>query len=142
MSILTSVEAAFVVLAMLALVVVAFVWARRARIASTGPVMVCALRTPAEPRWRLGLLRLSGERLDWFSVIGPTARPEFSWGRHEVDFGAPHPVREAIPGLGEAVALDGTASGAELNFALERTGSMALRAWLESSPPGFNVNVA
>ncbi len=141
-SILLSVEAVVVVLVVLAVVVVALVWLRRRRIAAGGPLIVCALRTPAEPRWRLGLVRLSEERLDWFSVVGATTRPELSWGRHELDFGAPRRLTDHIPGLPEPYAVNGTAAGAALDLALPRSGGTVLRAWLESSPPGFNVNVA
>ncbi len=141
-SILTSVESAVVLLLLVALAVVAVVWLRRRRIAASGPLIVCALRTPAEPRWRLGLVRLTGERLDWFSVVGATTRPELSWGRHELDFSAPRRLADHIPGLPEPYAVNGTAAGAELDLALPMSGGTVLRAWLESSPPGFNVNVA
>lgn len=142
MSILTSVESAVVVLMFMVVAVVALVWLRRRRIAASGPLIVCAMRTPAEPRWRLGLVRLSGERLDWFSVVGATTRPELSWSRHELDFSAPHRLTDQIPGLPEPYAVNGIAAGAQLDLALPRSGGTVLRAWLESSPPGFNVNVA
>lgn len=141
-SILTSAEAIVAVLVALFVIVVAVVWLRRRRIAAGGPLIVCALRTPAEPRWRLGLVRLTDEQLDWFSVVGATTRPELSWSRHELDFGAPQRLDDHIPGLPEPYAVNGTAAGAALDLALPRSGGTVLRAWLESSPPGFNVNVA
>lgn len=142
MSMLSSAEAVIGMLVALVVLAFCFVYARRRRIASGGPLMVCALRTPTEPRWRLGLLRLTGSNLDWFSVVGPSIRPEFSWLRDELDFAAPGPVRETIPGLPDPVAVTGTAAGAALELAMPPSGGTALRAWLESSPPGHNVNVA
>lgn len=43
-----------------ALCVLAFVWFRRRIIAGGKPLMLCAVRTPADPMWRLGLLRFGG----------------------------------------------------------------------------------
>ncbi|MEO7069864.1 MAG: DUF2550 family protein [Nostocoides sp.] len=140
--ILSSVEATVGALVVLIAVIIAVVWFRRRRIAAGGPLIVCALRTPAEPRWRLGLLRLTEETLDWFSVVGATTRSEFSWSRRELDFGAPQPLSDHIPGLPDPYIVNGTAAGAALDLALPRSGGTVLRAWLESSPPGFNVNVA
>ena len=142
MSILTSAELAVALALAVVVAVFCFVYLRRRRIASAGPLMVCAFRTPAEPRWRLGLLRLSGDRLDWFSVIGPSMRPAMSWPRDELDLGAPGPVQETIPGLPDPVRVSGTAAGAALDLAMPQSASTALRAWLESSPPGHNINVA
>ncbi|CCH76229.1 putative secreted protein [Nostocoides japonicum T1-X7] len=142
MLILTSAEVAVAVALAAVVIVFCFVYLRRRRIASGGPLMVCAFRTPAEPRWRLGLLRLSGDQLDWFSVVGPSMRPALSWPRDELDLSAPAPVEEVIPGLPDPVHVSGTAAGAALDLAMPPSASTALRAWLESSPPGHNVNVA
>jgi hypothetical protein len=129
--------------ALLALAFVAFVWLRRRYIAGGRQLMLCALRTEAEPRWRLGLARLSGDNLEWFSVVGPSLRPEQTWLRHEFDLGAPAPVPETIPGLPpDAVAVSGQCGQANCSLAMSAAAYTALRAWLESSPPGFNVNVA
>ena len=45
-------------------------WLRRRALAEHGPVCPCALRLPGSPRWRLGLLRLRSESLEWFRVSG------------------------------------------------------------------------
>lgn len=130
-------------IAVLAVGFVAFVWLRRRYIAAGSQLMLCALRTEAEPRWRLGLARLSGDHLQWFSVVGPSLRPERRWLRHELDLGVPTGVPETIPGLPpDAVAVSGECGPLTCSLAMSSAAYTALRAWLESSPPGFNVNVA
>ena len=133
------------VLALVVLVVVGaltFVWARRRFISGDGrPVMLCARRAKGG-RWRLGLARLGSDRFEWFSIVGPSLRPEVSWLRGELDLGAPTPLADPIPGLAEPVAVQGHAGAASSEFAFVPAAYTAVRAWLESSPPGYNVNVA
>ena len=135
-----------IVLALVVLVVVGaltFVWARRRFISGDGrPVMLCALRDESGSRWRLGLARLGAERFEWFSIVGPSLRPEVSWLRGEVRLGSPQPTPDVIPGLAEPVAVTGSAAGRTHEFAFVPAAYTAVRAWLESSPPGYNVNVA
>lgn len=135
-----------IVLAVVALTLVGaltFVWARRRYISGDGrPVIVCALRDDAESRWRLGLARLGTERFEWFSIVGPSLRPEISWLRGEVRLGSPQPTSDVIPGLAEPIAVSGSAAGRTCDFAFVPAAYTAVRAWLESSPPGYNVNVA
>lgn len=143
MSPLVTVEVVLGCLAVLALSLLAFVWLRRRYIAGGRQLMLCAMRTEAEPRWRLGLARLSGDHLEWFSVVGPSLRPEYTWVRHEFDLGAPTPIPEPIPGLPpDSVWVTGQCGPTECSLAMASAAYTALRAWLESSPPGFNVNVA
>lgn len=134
------------VLALLVLVVIGalvFVWARRRYISGDGrPVMLCARRDDAQARWRLGLARLGAERFEWFSVVGPSLRPEVSWLRGEVQLGSPQPIADVIPGLAEPVAVTGRAASRTCEFAFVPAAYTAVRSWLESSPPGYNVNVA
>ncbi len=125
---------------LLLLASVAFIWLRRRFIAEGRPLLFCAMRTEAEPRWRLGLVRFRGDRLEWFSVAGPRVGPEQSWIRHQLDLGTPRRLDDEIPGLPEAVAVPTGTAGAEL--AMHPASYTAIRAWHESSPPGFNVNVA
>ena len=141
-----AVVAAELVVAVVVVLVVGaltFVWVRRRLISGDGrPVMLCALRDgPATP-WRLGLARLGAQRFEWFSIVGPSLRPEVSWLRGQVDLGIPEPLADPIPGLAEPVSVTGSASGQSYEFAFVPAAYTAVRAWLESSPPGFNVNVA
>ncbi|MEO6789720.1 MAG: DUF2550 family protein, partial [Ornithinibacter sp.] len=117
--------------------------ARRRFISGDGrPVMLCARRGGPGERWRLGLARLGSERFEWFSVVGPSLRPEVSWLRGELDFGSAQPLADPIPGLAEPVCVTGGAAGTVCEFAFAPAAYTAVRAWLESSPPGYNVNVA
>jgi len=138
--------AAELVLALVVLLVVGaltFVWARRRFISGDGrPVMLCARRQGDAGRWRLGLARLSSDRFEWFSIVGPSLRAEVSWQRGELDFGAAVPLSDPIPGLADPVAVQGRAGTQACEFAFVPAAYTAVRAWLESSPPGFNVNVA
>ncbi len=107
------------------------------------PVMLCARRDGvAAGRWRLGLARLSSDRFEWFSIVGPSFRAEVSWSRGELDFGGAVPLADPIPGLADPVAVQGRAGAQSCEFAFVPAAYTAVRAWLESSPPGFNVNVA
>jgi hypothetical protein len=137
---LLAVEWVLAVFVLLAVVSVAYVWLRRRHIAQGRTLLVGAMRTSAEPRWRLGLIRLRGDRFEWFSVVGPRWGPERTWLRHDLDLGAPQRLTEEIPGLPGAVAV-GTGRH-ETELALTPSTYTAVRAWHESSPPGFNVNVA
>lgn len=117
-------------------------WLRRRSIAALGPVSPCAVRLPGSPRWRLGLLRLGQEELDWFSVAGVTRHPAMSWQRCGLEISTPLQGTVSIPGLDAAVAVDlsdGTGPVAEL--AVEPKIYPAVRSWLESGPPRhFHVN--
>ena len=143
---MTPFVAAELVLAIVVLLIVGaltFVWARRRFISGDGrPVMLCARRPDAGGRWRLGLARLSSDRFEWFSIVGPSLRAEVSWARGELDFGAAVPLADPIPGLADPVAVRGGTRGSMSEFAFAPAAYTAIRAWLESSPPGYNVNVA
>lgn len=130
-----------VVLALVVLFIV-YVWLRRRWISGGKPLMVCAIST-GPGRWRLGLARIAGDRLDWFSVVGPSLRPAHWWSRHDLDLGAPQRLADSVPGLPpDAVSVAGRSPNQDYELAMSPAAYTALRAWLESSPPGFNVNVA
>ena len=120
-----------------------FLWVRRRLISGDGrPVMLCARRDGPAARWRLGLARLGAQRFEWFSIVGPSMRPEISWLRGEFDLGTPQALADPIPGLAEPVSVTGSSGGRSCEFAFVPAAYTAVRAWLESRPPGFNVNVA
>ncbi len=117
-------------------------WLRRRSLAAHGPVSPCAVRLPGSSRWRLGLLRLGAHELDWFSVAGLRARPTMSWSRRGLDISTPSPDAVSIPGLDRAVSIELTRGPDHLAYlALEPKIYPAVRSWLESAPPGHNVNV-
>ena len=136
-------QAVLALTVLLAVVALTFVWARRRFISGDGrPVMLCARRDRPMARWRLGLARLGSDRFEWFSVVGPSLRPEVSWARGELDLGIPVPLRDPIPGLVDPVAVKARAGARACEFAFVPAAYTAVRAWLESSPPGYNSNVA
>ncbi|KGN39312.1 DUF2550 domain-containing protein [Knoellia subterranea] len=139
---IATIELVLVVALALVVASIVFVWLRRRWISGGQPLMICAINT-GDRRWRLGLARIAGDRLDWFSVVGPSFRPDHSWLRHDLDFGAPRRLDEAVPGLpGDAVCVSGRSRSGDYELAMSPAAYTSLRAWLESSPPGFNVNVA
>ncbi len=142
MSPLITAEAVTATLVVLAVVGLGLIWARRRAISGGVPLMLCAVRTVSRPHWRLGLLRFAADRLEWFPVISPSLRPACRWGRWGVDLAAPTPTRDIIPGLPDAVAVRGRCEGDTFEIALAPSSYTAVRSWLESSPPGFNINVA
>ena len=73
---------------------------------------------------------------------GRRCDPEVSWLRGELDLGIATPLADPIPGLAEPVAVQGSAGDESCEFAFVPAAYTAVRAWLESSPPGYNVNVA
>jgi hypothetical protein len=118
-------------------------WLRRRALAAHGPVSPCAVRLPGSHRWRLGLLRLSSDQLDWFSVSGMTTSPTMSWTREGLDISTPSSETVSIPGLLSAVCLrlSDESAGDLADLALEPKIYPAVRSWLESAPPGRGVNV-
>ena len=121
----------------------AVLWLRRRALAAHGPVCPCAVRLPGSPRWRLGLLRLGAHHLDWFSVGGLTPSPAMSWSREGLEISTPSQEDISIPGLITAVAITLTREGEDelAELAVEPKIYPAVRSWLESAPPGHNVNV-
>lgn len=118
-------------------------WLRRRALAAHGPMCPCAVRLPGSPRWRLGLLRMGVRDLDWFSVSGLTTSPSMSWAREGLEISTPAPEPVSLPGLDTAIAVTltrGTDSHLA-DLAVEPKIYPAVRSWLESAPPGHNVNV-
>ncbi|WP_277454809.1 DUF2550 family protein [Janibacter sp. DB-40] len=117
-------------------------WLRRRALAAHGPMCPCAVRLPGSSRWRLGLLRMGVRDLDWFSVAGLTTSPSMSWAREGMEISTPAPEPVSLPGLDSAVAVTLTRGREHLaDLAVEPKIYPAVRSWLESAPPGHNVNV-
>ncbi|HRC41798.1 DUF2550 family protein [Nostocoides sp.] len=118
------------------LLVLGFIWVRRQIISGGKPLMLCALRTSAQPTWRIGLLRIGASQLDWFAMIGPSFRSRHTWERVHLALDAPRATTEVIPALGESLTASAINAGQHFDIAMEPSGLTALRAWLESQPPG------
>jgi hypothetical protein len=133
------VAGALILLAVLALT---YIFVRRRLLASGAPLMLCAIQPHGRSQFRLGLLRFSGSSLEWFTLIGPSPRPSRTWERPRLELGPPGLPDTAIAGLPEAVTVDCHYGSDTFALALAPAAYTAMRSWLESSPPGFNVNVA
>lgn len=130
------------VLALLLVVVVA-VFLRRRRIARGRVLTLCGIRTSAQPRWRLGLVRMGSAQLEWFSLNGLSRRPHHIWTRGGLELSAPVPLAdgEGIALLPEAVLVVGTYLDFPFDLAMRPEDYRALRIWLESAPPSFNTDL-
>ena len=142
MSPIVSAEIIAGTLVLLALVTLAFIYARRRRLAAAAPLMLCALRGHGQNQFRLGLLRFRGSTLEWFTLIGPSLRPHRSWERPRLELEAPAAMTQPVAGIPDAVEVDCHYGTDMFAMAMAPTAYTAMRSWLESSPPGFNVNVA
>ena len=124
------------------LLVVGMIWRRRA-IAAGCPMALAAVSRD-ERRWRLGLLRLGPTSLGWYPVVALSTRPRLEWDRAHLELSTPTSETISIPGLSGAVRVDvgDPTTSAQTPLAVEWRIYVAMRSWLESSPPGQDVNVA
>jgi hypothetical protein len=142
MSLVISAEMVAGALILCALLALTFIFLRRRLLASGAPLMLCALQPRGRSQYRLGLLRFAGGSLEWFSLIGPSLRPSRIWERAGLDLAAPVASADQIAGLPEAITVECRYGADEFGLAMAPAAYTAMRSWLESSPPGFNVNVA
>lgn len=117
---------------------------RRRAIGRGKPLVLCAVRLPGESRWRVGMARYGSARLDWFRLGGVTVRARAQWNRSQLELGSPHALqgKDRIGLVPDAVGVPCHYHGSSFELALAPGAYTALRAWVESSPPGLNVNVA
>ena len=127
---------------LLALAITAVVLRRRS-IAKGCPVALAAISKDGA-RWRLGLVRLGPSTLAWFPVVALTTRPRLQWERAHLELTTPADELISIPGLSQAVQVEvsDAVHTEPCPIAVERGVYMAMRSWLESAPPGADVNVA
>jgi hypothetical protein len=120
-------------------------FARRRLIARGKPLTLCALREPADPRWRFGFARYGTTGLEWFTLWGLSLRPARQWERTVLDIGIGQPLapseRPEIL-IASAWSVDCSYREESFEIALAQAPYTALRSWLEAMPPGYNVNVA
>ena len=112
---------------------------RRLLLRRGGAVLDLCLRPRgADSHWVLGLARYSGDTLEWFRVLGFSARPSRSFRRDQIEV-----VDKRVPSRGEAanfvhgaVVLQCVSDGSRLDLALPETAMNGFQAWLEALPPG------
>jgi hypothetical protein len=142
MSPVVSAEIVAGLLVVAVLLTLTYIFVRRRVLASGSTLMLCALQPHGRSQYRLGLMRFAGDALEWFTLVGPSLRPARTWERARLDLDAPTAAREPIAGLPDAVTVRCHYGSDEFGVALAPAAYTAMRSWLESSPPGFNVNVA
>lgn len=127
-----------VTLLVLALVVVA-VYARRRYIARGSALLVCAERPAGATGWRPRLARYDVASLELFSLGGLGVQPLRSVPRgiNGLLGVSDLPRAEWPPLMDEPVVLRCQADGEPFELAISRHQYTAVRAWLESSPPGI-----
>jgi hypothetical protein len=142
---LVSAEIVVTVLLVLVLSFLAATYARR-RVISRGAILFvpCGWRANRRNRWRLGHLRLANTRLEWYSLLGISSRPQRGWDRATVDLESPRPVRrsDVIDFMPDAVPVPCSDNGSHFELALTPGAYTALRSWAEAAPPGSTANVA
>ena len=129
-------------LVLLAVSILAFIFIRRRLLAASSLLMLCGLRAHGAKSYRLGLMRFSEGRLEWFTLVGPSMRPRRVWERARLEPEAPGKPHEVISGMPDAVEVTCHYGTDTFQLALSLVAYTAMRSWLESAPPGFNVNVA
>lgn len=141
---LVSAEIAVGALVVVVLVVLAATYTRRRAISRGRLLILCGWRQHAGDTWRLGHLRLGSSRLEWFSLVGLSARPGYTWERALLDLDPPQSMRSAdvidlLPDAAPVLCAYGTRT---FELALTPQAYTALRSWAEASPPGSTANVA
>lgn len=135
-----------VLLALLIGAVLAFA-ARRRAIAHRGGVFDCSLRerpVPAGRGWMLGLARYAEDTVEWHRVFSFSPRPRCQISRRGlVVLQRREPsTAEAYALLPGAVVVECRVQGREFELGMKEDALTGFLAWIESSPPGRDVNVA
>lgn len=119
-----------------------FIFIRRRVLASGPPLVLCAVRRDPSAAYSLGLLRFGGETLEFFGLFGPSLRPRRTFERGRFDLDSPSVATTQIAGIPDAVEVGCYYGTERFGMALAPGAYTAVRTWLESAPPGYNVNVA
>ena len=126
-------------------VFLATTYARR-RVISRGAILFvpCGWRSNRRNRWRLGHLRLGNTRLEWFSLLGVSARPQRGWDRVSVDLESPRAARrsDVIDFMPDAVPVPCTDNGVSLRAGAHARRLHRAAVLVQASPPGSTANVA
>jgi hypothetical protein len=143
---LIPVEVVVAVLAATALLLGAVVSRRRFLTRGVG-AFDCSLRlggSSSANGWRLGVARYEPDRIDWYRVFSASPRPAESFVRSELDVqDRRRPSgQETFAVLAGAIIARCRYRGALVELAMTEQAYTGFAAWLESAPPGQNVNVA
>jgi hypothetical protein len=139
-------EAVVAVLVITALLLIGVVSRRRFLTRDVG-AFDCSLRlgpSATGKGWRLGVARYESDRIDWYRVFSPSPRPAESLVRAELDVQERRrPAgQEAFAVLAGSIIARCRYRGELVELAMTEQAYTGFASWLESAPPGQNVNVA
>jgi hypothetical protein len=125
---------------------------RRRRLTARLGTFDCSIRQARghRRRWALGVARYETDRLDWYRTFSLSPRPSCTYARRALGVTLFRDAEGA-----ELVAVqpgamivecrlgpDGAVGGEEIELAMSPDAYTGFASWLESAPPGQNVNVA
>jgi hypothetical protein len=136
--------------AVLLLVALVAVVLRRRRLTARLGTFDCSIRQTRghRRRWALGVARYESDRLDWYRTFSLSPRPSCTYARRALDVtlfrDAEGPELVAVQPGAMIVECRFTNAGAgeEIELAMSPDAYTGFASWLESAPPGQNVNVA
>lgn len=128
------------VLLVCAIIPLLWLFLRRRWLARSGGIFDCELNLGSEsmPRWALGVLRYSGEDLEWFRVLALGFRPERVLRRSAARIRAKvQPVLNGIDSTQRLVRLETESESTAIawDLAMDADAATGLLAWLEAAPP-------
>ncbi len=137
-------------LAVLAVLSLLFLFARRRWLSRSGGTFECSVRmkppnnanTAAMGRgWTLGLGRYSGEDLEWFRVFSFSPRPKHVFSRPlaVLEWRTPHGAEAFALYAGHVVvAVRLSQSGSAIELGMSESALTGFLAWTEAAPPGHD----
>ncbi|WP_432520908.1 DUF2550 domain-containing protein [Kineococcus sp. SYSU DK006] len=142
---LVSLEVAGVLAALLLAFLVAVVLRRRRLTARLG-TFDCSVRQTrgTRRRWALGVARYEVDRLDWYRTFSLSPRPSCSYARRAlaVTLFRDAEGQELMAVQPGAIVVECRYEGTGIELAMTSDAYTGFASWLESAPPGQNVNVA
>ena len=141
---LTFAEAALVCALALVVLAVLLVYLRRQVIARGRAPFMCGLKLQGQDRFAPGMASLDGTSLEWFRLNGLWVAPTRSWRRNALEVSPAEPVDapELSSIMVRPLVVRCRFGEQRFELAVPDACYMALRSWVESMPPGHNVNVA
>jgi hypothetical protein len=141
---LTFIEVALVCLLAIVMLAVVVVYARRQAIGRGRVLFMCGWRPAETDTFIPGFASLDGGSLAWFRHNSLSLRASRRWRRPQLEFSSAAAVD--APELASILSRPFTVrcryEGEDFDLAMSAASYSALRSWVESMPPGHNVNVA
>lgn len=135
-------ELVALVLAVVLLVPLLWLGARRRWLARQGGLFECSLRlstkTPGTG-WVLGVARYAGDNLEWFRAFSLSLRPRLIFPRSQTRAGLqrePDPIESVLLYDDQRIVRMELDDGRSWELAMAVASLTGLLSWLESAPPG------